>query len=258
VLAVLFVLAAVPGPMLAALAKNRADQADVALATLADPEKRAKLDEQAKKDDNRALAEALKSPRLVRRLEEFRDRKRTEAELRRSMLLGPQRWLLEQREQHAPADAEREAGYPVEVRELIQWAGAIENTPRGKSTTPWRTEAVPIFVILLAIPVTLVIGAAILRGGVSMMLAGIALVRADGRKATRRQCALRAALVWLPVAGLLFAAAAIQAIAPERVYFATALWLLAVALLPVYVVVALRFPTQPPQDRVTGTYLVPA
>ncbi len=90
-----------------------------------------------------------------------------------------------------------------------------------------------------------------------MMLAGIALVRADGRKATRRQCALRAALVWFPLAFLLLGAAVVQAYAPERVYVAVGLWLLAVALLPIYVVIALRFPTQPPQDRVTGTYLVP-
>ena len=91
-----------------------------------------------------------------------------------------------------------------------------------------------------------------------MLLAGIAVVRADGRKATRRQCALRAALVWFPVAALLLGSAVVQALAPERVYLSAGLWLLGIALLPVYVVVALRFPTQPPQDRVTRTYLVPA
>jgi hypothetical protein len=117
---------------------------------------------------------------------------------------------------------------------------------------------VPIFGVLLAIPVCLVVGAAVLRGGVSMLLAGIALVRADGRKATRRQCATRAALVWAPVAALLLGTTALQAFAPERVHLAAGLWLLAVALLPVYVGIALRFPDRPPQDRVTGTYLVPA
>ena len=149
-------------------------------------------------------------------------------------------------------------GYPVQVRELIQWAGAAENTPRGKADTPWLRETLDLFLVMLAIPLALVIGAAVMRGGLSMMLAGIALVRSDGRKATRQQCALRAGLVWFPVALLLLGAALVQTYAPERDYFAAALWLLAVALLPIYVVIALRFPTQPPQDRVTGTYLVPA
>jgi eukaryotic-like serine/threonine-protein kinase len=36
------------------------------------------------------------------------------------------------------------------------------------------------------------------------------------------------------------------------------LWLVALALLPVYVAIALRYPTRPPQDRIAGTYLVPA
>ena len=40
-------------------------------------------------------------------------------------------------------------------------------------------------------------------------------------------------------------------------YLAAVLWLLALALLPVYAVIALRFPARPPQDRLAGTYLVP-
>jgi hypothetical protein len=252
-LAVLFVLAAVPGPLLAARARQRAEQADAALAVLGDPDKRTQF-----AADNPALAEPLKSPRLLARLEDFRDRKRDESDFRRSMLLSPQRLVLEQREQAQPDHPERGMGYPVQVRELVQWAGAPENTPRGQADSPWRRESIELFAVLLAVPVALVIGAAILRGGVSMVLAGIALVRTDGLPATRRQCATRAALVWFPVAALLIGAAAIQAYAPARVYLAAGLWLLAVALLPVYVVIALRFPTQPPQDRVTGTHLVPA
>jgi hypothetical protein len=57
---------------------------------------------------------------------------------------------------------------------------------------------------------------------------------------------------------LLIGSAALQAVAPERAYLAVGLWLVAAALLPVYVVVALRFPDRPPQNRMTGTYLVPA
>jgi hypothetical protein len=250
--AVMFVLAAAPGPLLTAIAESRADQADAALAALEDPEKRARL------AADPALAEPLRSPRLVARLTEYRDRKRAEAEFRRLWLFRPQRMVLEQGEQFSSREAELQSGYPAQVRELINWAGAPESTPRGKSSSPWRREGLEMPIVILAIPLALIIGAAILRGGVSMMLAGIALVRTDGRRATRRQCALRAAIVWFPIALLLFSAAMLQIYAPERLYLAAGLWLVAVALLPVYVVIALHFPTQPPQDRITRTHLVPA
>jgi hypothetical protein len=103
----------------------------------------------------------------------------------------------------------------------------------------------------------MVVFAAALRGGVSMMLAGVAIVRADGRPALRRQCAARAALVWLPVLGLLFAATLLQISAPRQAFLAAVLWLVAAALLPTYAVIALRYPTRPPQDRIVGTCLVP-
>src|SRR5947207_11609748 len=41
------------------------------------------------------------------------------------------------------------------------------------------------------------------RGGLTFRLAGIALLRSNGRKALRVQCAWRALLVWLPVTALL-------------------------------------------------------
>lgn len=252
-LAILFLLAAAVGPVLAFGARARLDQADAALAAVADSEERAKL----AADPRMPLAEALKSPRLVARLEDFRDRKRAEAELRRSVLFRPQRWVLDQRELRAPRSAEEEAGYPTQVRELVQWAGAPENTPRGKSSSPWHREWAEFFALLLAVPLGFVLAAAILRGGLSMLLAGITLVRTDGRRASRRQCAMRAAIVWIPIVALLIGSAALQASAPERFHLAAALWLLALVLLPVYVVIALRYPSQPPQDRLTGTYLVP-
>jgi hypothetical protein len=90
-----------------------------------------------------------------------------------------------------------------------------------------------------------------------MLLTGIAIVQANGLPATRRQCALRAALVWLPLVALLLGTASLQIWAPELVYLALGLWLLAIALVPIYVVIALRYPSRPPQDYLCGTYLVP-
>ena len=249
--ALLFLFVAGLGVILTHGAKVHAEYTEATLAALADPEERAKLAARPE------LTEPLKHPRLVTRLEELRDRKREEAEFRRSMLFAPQRFALDQAKTPGETYPVRPGWFPSQVRDAVQWAGAPENTPRGKSASPWRSDAWLVFVVLLAIPIALIVGSAILRGGISMMLAGIALVRADGRRATRRQCALRTAVVWFPIAALLFGAAILQAYAPERIYVAVSLWLVAVALLPVYAVIALRFPTQPPQDRITGTHLVP-
>jgi hypothetical protein len=97
----------------------------------------------------------------------------------------------------------------------------------------------------------------VFRGGVSMMLAGVAIVRADGRRAFRSRCAVRAALVWAPVVGLLFGALLFQIYAPRHTFLVAVLWLTAALLLPVYAAIALRHPARPPQDRIIGTYLVP-
>jgi uncharacterized RDD family membrane protein YckC len=251
-LAAMIVITFALAPWLVLMANTRADQCQAALDALADPEKRANL------AAINALTEPLKNPHLFSKLTEYRDRKRTESQFRRPLLLTPQRVMLEQVEEHVPEDPERLSGYKEQVRELVYWAGATENARRAKWSGPWTQEGVPFLIVLVVVPVGMVILAAVLRGGVSMMLAGISVVRADGQRATRSQCALRAALVWFPFAALLFIVGWLQVIAPERVYFAAGLWLIAVALLPVYIVIAMRFPDRPPQDRITGTYLVPA
>jgi hypothetical protein len=157
----------------------------------------------------------------------------------------------------SPPDPAKAEGYPREVRDIVLWAGAPDKSAAGRSNAPWGTGATGELIVLAVIPPGLDLLAAVWRGGLSMMLAGIALVQADGRPAFRRQCALRAAIVWLPVGTLLFGSTLLQTYAPGQAYLAAGLWLVAAVLLPVYAVVALRHPSRPPQDRIAGTYLVP-
>ena len=110
--------------------------------------------------------------------------------------------------------------------------------------------------VVVAVPAVWAAFAFAFHGGLAMTLAGITLVRLDGRPAARLRCAARELLVWVPVVGLLLTGLWLQA-AFTGVTLRVLVWLSAVALLPVYVVLALRTPARPPQDRVMGTMLVP-
>jgi hypothetical protein len=120
---------------------------------------------------------------------------------------------------------------------------------------------------LLGWPACWVAWAFLSRGGLSYRLTGIALVRADGRPASRLQCAWRALVVWAPVTALLVLAcwldtrywSAWEPNTPNRwmLAAASASWYAAVGLLLAYVGLALWRPTRAPHDRLAGTYLVP-
>jgi hypothetical protein len=248
----LALLFAVTGSLTAVLARQaelRAWQANAVLDAVREPDPADVLG-----SANGPAAKAVaKDRRALRRLEELRDRKHREAEDRQRALLRPQRFLYEQ-----IPDETGDLGSKA-AAELLGWATAREASAAGKSASPWGNgaEAVPAWAVLVVVPLAWVIGSAVLRGGLSMMLAGVAVVRVDGRPASRRQCALRALLVWLPVAVLLAGSVWLQTYHPGWRYAGPVLWLAAAGLLPVYVVIALRTPARPPHDRVTRTYLVP-
>jgi uncharacterized RDD family membrane protein YckC len=228
-----------------------AGQVKTAQEAMADPTERAEL------ATHPELADPLQSPQTAPRLEALRERMENEARSRRAFLFAPQRFLLEKAEEYTTRAAGAGLKEKDMTRQIIQWAGAPPGTPRYRDPAPWPSPAVSQLVTLAVIPCGLILGAMLLRGGLSFMLTGVALVKRDGGRARRRQCALRAAVVWLPIALLLISAALLHVFAPQRLYLATGLWLIALALLPIYVAIALRFPTRGPQDRLAGTYLVP-
>jgi hypothetical protein len=243
-LVLMFVSSGVLAVVLAKLAADRTNQTAAALDVLRDP-------------DTRAATAVSDAARAERRLADLHDRKAAEAEARRGALLRPQRFALDKFDEgsaaaEGPARADTRA-----VRTALAWAGADEHSKEGRGASPWGPEAAPAWAVLFIFPVAWVIGAAVLRGGVSMLLTGITVVRADGRRAYRRQCAVRTALVWLPVTVLLAASVWFQVYRFDRPVLYVSLWLAAVVLLPVYVVIALRDPDRAPHDRIAGTFLVP-
>jgi uncharacterized RDD family membrane protein YckC len=103
------------------------------------------------------------------------------------------------------------------------------------------------------------------RGGLSLRIAGLALVRADGREAGHFGCACRALLVWTPVLVLLVAGVGADLwywqldAGPLRwllglLWYA---WWVGLALLIVYPLLALWHPRRGLHDRLAGTWVVP-
>lgn len=112
-------------------------------------------------------------------------------------------------------------------------------------------------VIVIFFPIVWMIIAFAVRGGIAWKMAGLVIVRNDGRPIGRFQAAIREMLVWAPVTVLLLATLRVQVAYPESAALRLVLWLTAVALLFLMVVVGIRFPNRPPQDRIVGTHLVP-
>jgi tRNA A-37 threonylcarbamoyl transferase component Bud32 len=151
-------------------------------------------------------------------------------------------------------------------------AGEREAIDRAEAWKPHTlshegmADMVPVFAgMLLAFPVGWVVWAAATRGGLSLWLAGLRLVQADGRRAARWRCVWRALLVWAPFAGLLLASLTVEgwrllegaASQDAAAWLSWGTWWLAVLLLPTYVWLALRVPHRALHDRLAGTYLVP-
>ena len=93
----------------------------------------------------------------------------------------------------------------------------------------------------------------LLRGGPSFPMAGVALVRSEGRRAARWQAAWRSALVWAQGLGPFLVLAAVTGRwQPKQ---GGDLWYLAA--LTLWAVLTAWLPRRTLHDRLAGTYLVP-
>jgi uncharacterized RDD family membrane protein YckC len=106
-------------------------------------------------------------------------------------------------------------------------------------------------------PLLCVLWSFAVRGGLTYRLMGIELLRSNGRRAWRVQCAWRTFLFWLPVTVLLGVSLWWEGRHPEMAALSFWLWGSALAILLGYMLLALWFPTRSLHDRLAGTYLVP-
>jgi hypothetical protein len=120
-----------------------------------------------------------------------------------------------------------------------------------------RTGLVVILTLLSLVPLLLVASALVFRGGLSLRLGGLDLVRSDGRDAGRLRCAWRVVVVWVPVVAVLMPIVWIDLRRPDLLWLCPVLQGLAVLLLAVHAALALRFPRRSYPDWLAGTYVVP-
>jgi eukaryotic-like serine/threonine-protein kinase len=143
------------------------------------------------------------------------------------------------------------------------WASAVATPQNGHDEVMAWIQTI----LLLFWPVVWVVWAFVTRGGLTLPLMGLCLVRGNGRPALRVQCAWRALLVWAPVIGLALASIWLGAWYWSHwnddgsnrwmLWASSVAWWASLALLPLYMALAIGFPRRSLHDWLAGTYLVP-
>lgn len=202
------------------------------------------------------IEQIFADPQFQESLAQISAQYRSQVEQRAPQLTWLDRWLwraehertlrlLEQKTTPPAADFTPEA--------LVEATGAI-NLP---ALFLLAFAAGAVLIVVCFFPLTWILWSLLVGAGFSYRVAGVTLVRRDGRPAHRLQCVWRALLVWAPVAALLGASLILQAVSPELSWLAMSLGWAALLLLIVYVLLALWFPTRSLLDVLAGTWLVP-
>jgi len=243
---------------------------------LAEVAERGRADERDAADPARrqaALRNVEENARLARALSDAQARARASRQARSDALSWASRSYAEAVEkQLADTKAKQKANAmqflppasePDRVRALIRFTVAEKDD--GDGTVIGMAVAQTVFLAIW--PILWIVWAFLTRGGLSFLIVGLALARRDGRPAMRLQCAWRAHVVWFLVTWLAIAAVWLDAWywmsgadAGGTGWMATAAivtWWAAMALLPLYVVLALWFPVRSMHDWLSGTYVVP-
>lgn len=164
-----------------------------------------------------------------------------------------ERLLFESAHQVGQRDFDISRGELTEVRDRAVYGHSAADGFRD-IVREYKYGAV---IALAAFPFAWIVWSFLTRGGLTLRLMGLALVRADGRRAARWQCAWRSLLVWAPVVALLYECVWVKAFAPQLRIAQSGLWWGAVALVLGYLAIAIRRPSRTAHDRLAGTYLVP-
>ena len=203
-----------------------------------------------------AATATAEAPQSLRRIDALAARHRAESMTLRANLTRAERSMFD------AYDRQRGNGriYTGETYPLYAMSSHLQmsRNPQAHDLMPMRRPTAVVFAVMILLwPVVWIAFAFVFRGGLAFAVAGVALIRSDGRKAGRFRCAVRELVIWFPFTAMLLIDLWVQAAFPGMTATRIVLWALAIALLPIYAVIAVRYPTRPPQDRIMGTSLVP-
>ncbi len=267
-MAVMFVCAATLSLSIAFFYTGEADTATMMRAVLESPAKRAALLDAVREGGRvspkaavrlEAMLSPEELPRTMARLDErVRVRQGDEEAVRLALNRLERRTVTRFQEERGARESQPDA--PAAVALAARYVDSLDRgNPERQFTREVRAATFHVFATLVVgFPLCWAAFAFAFRGGLTMKVAGVTLVTASGRLAPRWRCAARELVVWAPLVAVLLTTLALQHSYPQWVLLRTATTLLALLLLPVYFVVALRQPSHPPQDRIMGTYLVPS
>jgi uncharacterized RDD family membrane protein YckC len=160
----------------------------------------------------------------------------------------------------ATEDRPTRVGRPRRALQMILQAGAVLAAlfVTGAVELALKLGQGPLIVVLAGVIAPLgLVWAALARGGPSLGLAGLALVRADGRRAAWWQAVLRCVLAWAQVGGLVTGLLLVAATLKEVPDQQAAFFYCSAAVILGYLVFAVWLPRRPLHDRLARTSLVP-
>ena len=149
------------------------------------------------------------------------------------------------------------ADYPAPTKAEIKEADAAvgkhvpKQMPFGDGLSPALLVLIVTATLFIYVALPAVLAAVLFRGGLALLIAGVAYVRRDGQRASRLRLFWRAIVTWGPVFPI-FA----LAVAGFAQHLGWAPWL-ALALLGLLAALSLALPTRGLQDRLAGTWPVP-
>ena len=146
---------------------------------------------------------------------------------------------------------------PNNVSRLADYFKILDRIQTEGPQTKLRIVGTALSMPVIFWPAAWTIWAFFFRGGLSLRIMGLRLVRSDGRPASRFQCAFRTMLVWMPVTLLLLLTNFLSIEFRDHPDYSLTVWCCAIGLPVAYAYLSMISPARTLHDWLAGVWLVP-
>ncbi|MGL4423884.1 MAG: hypothetical protein ACRCZF_24730, partial [Gemmataceae bacterium] len=210
-------------------------------------------------DDDLFLKERLAPARRLASIESLRRRLpalESRVDKRSRSLVSPERMLIKFITEREERTDERIIQNRMLVRRLLE-AADQHDPSQPLSLAPQNRIIRSASVVIAIVLAGFIVCSWLFRGGINFLLAGLTLVRRDGREARRWQCAVRELLTWVPFMALLLICIFVQATIPDSFLLRIGTIVLTILVALLAVIGTVRRPERTPVDRLLGLTVVP-